>query len=90
MRELLGKLLDRAIHAGRIAAGDNQRALLPEGLLHHLNQSFAGPERRPFPLLVLDQVVHGRMRDADENENRLGIRSADRFCRLGDGNGNPG
>ena len=25
-----------------------------------------------------------------DDENRLGIWSADRFCRLGDGNGNPG
>src|SRR5439155_464811 len=60
------------------------RALLAERLLHELNEPFAGLQRRRLPLLVLDQLIDDGMRRADEDEDRLAVRSGDRVRRPGD------
>ena len=65
--------------AGRIAAGDDQRALFAERLLDDLNQSFARLQRRRLPFVLLDQLLDERMRRADQDEHRLGRRRGQRF-----------
>ena len=84
VREGFGELVDGAVHACRVAAGDDERALLAERLLHELNEPFAGLQRRRLPLLVLDQLIDDGMRRADEDEDRLAVRSGDRVRRPGD------
>src|SRR6185369_6041720 len=45
VRQALGQLGEGAIDAGRVAAGDDERALLAERFLDDLNQPFARLER---------------------------------------------
>jgi hypothetical protein len=84
VRKLFGQLLQRTGHAGGVAAGDDDGAFLSERFSHHLDQTFAGLERRPRPFLVGDQPVDERMRGADEDEDRLAVGRRDRLRRLRD------
>src|SRR5919197_6208734 len=83
MRKLLRKLTGRAIDAGRVAAGDDDRALFAEGLPHDLNETLARRERWPDPFAALDEPIDQRMRRSDDDEDRLTVRRRDRPGRFG-------
>ncbi len=84
MGERLRELTDRAIHAGGVASGDDEGALLAERLPHQLDQPFARLQRRRLPPPALDQLIDDRMRCADQDEDRLAVRRGDRFRRFRD------
>ena len=84
VRKGRGELVDGTADAGGVAASDDERALLAEGFPDELNEAFTRLQRGRLPLVVLDQLLHNRVRRANQDENRLARRRTERLRGLRD------